>query len=68
MAKGPIDIGEENMALNQEDMASNQESVESNQHPLASNQEPTKPPTPRQKGSRNRSSPSKGAGNTAQEL
>ena len=33
MAKGPIDIGEENMALNQEDMASNQEPTEPNRQP-----------------------------------
>ena len=33
MAKGPIDIGEENMALNQEDMASNQETTEPNRQP-----------------------------------
>ena len=33
MAKGPIDRGEENMALNQEDMASNQETTEPNRQP-----------------------------------
>lgn len=33
MAKGPIDIGEENMASNQEDMASNQEPTEPNRQP-----------------------------------
>ena len=43
MAKGPFDIGEENMVLNQEDMASNEEPIESNQQTLTSNQQPLEP-------------------------
>ena len=55
MAKGPSDIGEKNMALKQENMASNQKTSELNQKRVETSQ-------------KIRSSPFKGAGNTAQKL
>ena len=43
MAKGPSDIGEENMALKQENMASNQKRIELNQKTVETSQEPLMP-------------------------